>query len=235
MKIKNKILFTFTTLALSSTTSLLAEELLSSFHGTWGLGVSALDSNYKNSDTEVSLAPFIFGGIGKLEIEANRVLYPLYKSPSYGVYVTGNYRTQQYSEELNLDRSIEAGLTLDVELIPNLNARFTALADISGKHDGYELETQLYRHDNLGNFSILSTIALQYQDESLANYYYSTNNYTAGDGYVFEAEVIASYPINNFSIFTGARSYWYENNVGNSPLASSSNTILGFAGVGYKF
>lgn len=236
MKIKNKFFVTLLTLMLSSISILVAGEgLLSNFHGTWGLGGSALQSNYKNSDTEVTLSPFVFGGIGKLEIEANRVLYPIYKIPSYGLYATGNYRTQQYSDEFNKDRSVEAGLTLEIPIIANLNSRFTGLADISGKHEGYELEAQLYRHDNLGDFSILSTIAVQYQDESLANYYYSTNNHTAGDGYVFEAEVIASYPVGDFSVFAGARSYWYEDNVGNSPLASSSNTILSFAGVGYQF
>lgn len=212
-----------------------AQDFTDNLSGIWGLGTSVLESNYKASDTELSVAPYIFGSIGDLQIEANRVLYPLYSTSFYSVLATANYRSQQYSEELNLDRSIELGLTLEVPLSMGLTSRFTALTDVSDTHNGYELEAQVYNHYNVRKLSLLTAIAVQYQDDKLANYYYATNNYTPDSGYVFEGEVIATYPIYDFSIFAGARSYWYGNNVSNSPLASSSNTVLGFFGIGYKF
>ena len=234
MYIKNKILI-LSTVATCLSITLVAEDWSDNLKGTWGIGGSVLQSNYADANTETTLAPYIFGSIGKLQIEANRILYPLYSTPSYSILATGNYRSQQYSEELNLDRSIEAGLTLDVPLTHGFTSRLTALGDISGTHDGYELEAQLYRHDNIDKLSILTAISAQYQDKALANYYYATDSYTADEGYVFEAELIATYPIDDFAIFAGVRSYWYADNVTDSPLASSSNTLLGFFGVGYTF
>lgn len=228
---------TITTLSLVMTlaSSLSAKDWLDNFQGTWGVGASVLQSNYKESDTETSMAPYIFGSLGALQIEANRILYPVYATPSYSLLATGNYRTQQYSEELGKDRSIELGLTLDIPLSYGLTSRLAAFGDISDTHNGYELEAQLYRHDSIGKLFVLTALSVQYQDKELANYYYATDTYDAGDGYVFEAEVIATYPIGDFAIFAGARSYWYGSNIADSPLASSSNTLLSFFGVGYTF
>ena len=235
MHVENKVIIAIS-LALSLSSVSLAEEWTDNIKGTWGVGASVLQSNYVNANTESTLAPYIFGSFYDLQIEANRIFYPLYVTPTYSILATGNYRTQQYSEELDLDRSIELGLTLDVPLSYSFSSRIAALADVSDTHNGYELEAQLYRHDNIGKLSILSAIAVQYQNKDLANYYYATNTYTADDGYVFEAELIATYPIvDDFSFFAGVRSYWYGSNISDSPLASSSNTLLSFFGVGYNF
>jgi len=234
MSSRNSLLVTFTVLNSLATFSP-AEGFLDNFKGIWGVGGSTLQTNYAQSDNETTLAPYIFGSVGDLRIEANRLLYPLYTTHDYSILATGNYRTQQYSEELKLDKSIELGLTLQVPLTYGFTSRLAALADVLDTHNGYELEAQLYRHDSLGELFILSAIAVQYQDAKLANYYYATTNYTADDGYVFEAEMIATYPIGNFSVFAGVRSYWYGSNVTDSPLANSSNTLLSFFGVGYNF
>ena len=212
-----------------------AESFLDNFKGIWGVGGSILQSNYAQEDKETTLSPYIFGSVGDLRIEANRLLYPLYTTHDYSILATGNYRTQQYSDELNLDKSIELGLTLDVPLSYGFTSRLAALTDVSDTHNGYKLEAQLYRHDSLGKLSILTALSAQYQDAKLANYYYATTNYTADDGYVFEAEVIATYPIGDFAVFVGARNYWYGSNVTDSPLSDSSTTLLSFFGVGYRF
>lgn len=235
MHFKHKHISIVLSLFIALSTMSSAQEWLDNFKGTWGVGGSVLQSNYVNAETETTLAPYIFGSVGDLQIEANRVLYPLYTTESYRILATGNYRSQQYSEELNLDKSIELGLTLEVPLTYGFTSRFATLADVSDTHNGYELEAQLYRHDNLGKLSILTALAVQYQDDDLANYYYATDFYTPDAGFVYEAEVIATYPVGHFSIFGGLRSYWYSANVSDSPLSDSSNTLLGFFGVGYKF
>jgi len=122
-----------------------------------------------------------------------------------------------------------------VPLSYGFTSRLTALSDISGTHEGYELEAQVYRHDKINTLSILTAISAQYQDKNLANYYYATDAYTADDGYVMEAELIATYPIEDFAVFAGVRSYWYGSNISDSPLTSSYNTLLSFFGVGYTF
>jgi len=230
-----KYIFVIITFFMGLATHSWAESFLDNFKGMWGVGGSILQTNYAQSNNETTLAPYIFGSVGDLRIEANRVLYPLYSTASYSILATGNYRSQQYSEELNLDRSIELGVTLQVPLTYGFTSRLAALTDVSDTHNGYELEAQLYRHDSLGKLSILTALSAQYQDAKLSNYYYATTNYTAGDGYVFEAEIIATYPIGNFAVFVGARNYWYGSNVTDSPLADSSNTLLSFFGVGYNF
>lgn len=228
-------IFIATLLSYTSITTASADDWLDNLKGIWGVGASILQNNYQDFDTESTLAPYIFGSVGDLQIEANRVLYPLYSTHFYTLLATGNYRTQQYSEKLDKDRSIELGLTLDVPLSHGLTSRLAAFGDVSDTHNGYELEAQLYRHDSMDKLSILTAIAVQYQNKDLANYYYATEAYTADDGYVFEAEVISTYPIGDYAFFAGLRSYWFGSNVSNSPLASSSNTLLSFFGVGYTF
>lgn len=239
MHTKDKTLFTkaLTTLSIIITLGSYshAQDWSDNFRGTWGVGASILQSNYKDSDTESTFAPYIFGSVGDLQIEANRILYPVYSNASYTLLATGNYRTQQYSEELNKDRSIELGLTVDVPLSYGLTSRLAAFGDVSDTHNGYELEAQLYRHDSIYKLSILTAVAVQYQNKDLANYYYATESYIADDGYVFEAEIIATYPVGDFALFAGVRSYWYGSNVSDSPIASSNNTLLSFFGLGYTF
>lgn len=235
MHLKNqKFVVTFLIFLVLSPT-LYAADWLDKLKGTWGLGASILSSNYVQADKETTLSPYIFGSFGTLQIEANRILYPLYSHRSYTLLATGNYRSHQYSKVLNKDRSIELGLTLDVPLHYGFTSRLAVLGDVSNTHKGYEIEALLYRHDSINKLSILTALAVQYQNKDLGNYYYATDTYTANSGYVFEAEVIATYPIGDFSVFAGVRSYWYGSNVSDSPLSSSSNTLLSFFGVGYNF
>ena len=224
-----------TSLLLILSQPIFASELLSPLEGIWGIGVSNLDSNYKGEKNDVSVAPYIFGSYGDLRIEANRLMYPLYKNTLFSVSGVGQLRTQQYSELFDRDRAIELGLAVDSSLVGGVSSRLTILGDVSDTHNGYEVEAQLFKHFNLGSVSILGAIGLQYQGESLGDYYYATPVYKAGDGLVGEAEVIATYPIGDYALFTGVRNYWYGSNVTDSPIASGSNTLLSFAGVGYRF
>jgi len=222
-----------------SLSPLLALDLLEPAFGLWGLGAGVKNSNYKGEDTKVRLNPYIFGGYGIVNIEANRVNIDLYTT-DYGLSFAalGQLRTHQSSNDdspVDTDDAIEAGLQLSYPLGLGFTSRLSYLQDVSNKHKGNELEVQVFRHDNIGELSILSSLSLQRESRGLLEYYYGTSNYSPDLGLAGELELIVTYPIDNWAVFAGVRHYVYDNEVDDSPLTNSNTITQSFFGLGYNF
>jgi len=215
--------------------NIFALDLVKPASGLWGIGLGYLDTNYKDEDPLLSPAPYIFGTYGDVNIEANRATYTLWGNGTFYTSVLGQLRTHQRSKKYNKSSSFELGADIGVILPKGFITRLALLLDASNTHNGYELDYQIYRHDRLGPFSLLSSLALQYQDKDLSNYYYGTASYTPDTALVTEVEFIATLPINDFSLFLGLKSYFYPQTINNSPLTGSNNTTLMFTGLGYSF
>jgi len=207
--------------------------------GLWGIGVKAKESPYINTDTQVSVAPYIFGSYGVLNIEANRADITLYGNGLIYSSIVGQYRSQ---EARNSDSSLgerkaalELGLQVGIILPLRFTLRSSYMYDVSNAHNGAELDTQLFRHDSWGKLFLLSSVGVQYQSSNLTNYYYATNNYTLDEAFSAEIEFIATYNFGKYGIFLGTRNYFYADEITDSPIVSQGYNLQVFSGVGYNF
>ena len=217
-------------------TSLLqATDLIEPAFGLWGLGASVKDSNYRSVSKEVGLAPYIFGGYGIVNIEANRANINLYAKDGLFFAVVAQLRTHQSHKDLDKENAIELGGHIGYVLGAGFISRLVFLQDVSNEHKGNELELQVYRHDSLGKVRILSALSLQRESRGLLDYYYGTSSYHPQEGFAGELEMIFTYPIKNFGLFAGFRHYRYDQEVKNSPLTDSNKITQGFFGAGYQF
>lgn len=213
-------------------------------YGLWGVGVVNRNLNYVETEGDTSIAPFIFGGYGPVFIEANRAGISFYRDGTFFASVVGLLRTQQfrnaednpaYAGLGDRDRAIELGAQIGARLPGGFFTRLALLQDISGAHESHEWDLQFYRRDAFGPIRLLTSVGIQYQDKNLVNYYYGTPDYQAGNAFAAELELIATYPVGDWGIFAGTRSYIFDSEVNNSPLTDSNKIIQLFAGLGYYF
>ncbi|PCI07661.1 MAG: hypothetical protein COB77_04145 [Gammaproteobacteria bacterium] len=213
-------------------------------YGLWGIGVVNRNLNYRETESETSIAPFIFGGYGPVSIEANRAAIAFYRDGTFFASVVGQLRTHQFRNADDnpafaslgdRDQAIELGAQVGVRLPAGFFTRLALLQDVSGAHESHEWDLQVYRRDRIGPIRLLTSVGIQYQNKKLVNYYYGTPSYQPGNTFAAELELIATYPIGNWGIFAGTRSYIFDSEVSNSPLADGNKIIQIFSGVGYYF
>lgn len=221
-----------------------ANDLIEPAYGLWGVGIVDRDLNYVNSKKNTTIAPFILGGYGPIFIEANRAGFTFYRDGTFFASAVGQLRTHQFRDSSKAEefsnlgerkQAVELGLQIGARLPKGFFTRLAVLHDVSGTHESYEFDLQLYRRDSFGPVQLLSAIGLQYQNKGLVNYYYGTPSYRANDALGAELELIATYPVGNWGIFAGTRSYIFDNQVSDSPVADGNAIIQFFSGVGYYF
>lgn len=221
-----------------------ADSIADPAYGLWGIGVVDRNLNYIDTKSDTGIAPFIFGGYGPVFIEANRAGVSFYRDGTFFASVVGQLRTHQYRDAEDnpayaslgdRDRAIELGAQVGARLPAGFFTRLALLQDVSGAHESHEWDLQFYRRDSFGPVRLLSAIGIQYQDKNLVDYYYGTPTYKPGNAFGAELELIATYPVGNWGIFAGTRSYIFDSEVSNSPLAEDNKIIQLFAGVGYYF
>ncbi|MCB0284305.1 MAG: MipA/OmpV family protein [Calditrichaeota bacterium] len=213
-----------------------SQSIIEPAYGLWGLGMTNRDRNYINSDSDISFSPFIFGGFGPIWVEANRFGYTFYRDGIRFMSVAGMLRSHQFREKSpdisERKASFEMGLQAGMHLPGGFVSRLAFMHDISSRHKSYELDLQLYRHDNLGPLRLLSAIGLQYQSQKLVNYYYGTSNYNPKAAFAGELEFIVTYPFTDWAIFSGIRTYIFDKHVRNSPVADGAVINNVFTGIG---
>ena len=231
------IIITFITTALNAATFL--ESVIEPATGLWTIGAKVQQGVYVDSTPKMSVVPYIFGSYGFVNIEANRVDVTLYGNGLVYASVVGQYRSQETREETSpygkrksaIELGGQAGLILGGDFV----LRSSLLYDVSNTHKGYEVDTQVFRHDSWGNFFLLSSIGVQYQSSNLTEYYYGTEQYEPTPTVSAELELILTYTIDHLGIFIGTRNYFYGDEVTNSPIVESSYNLQLFSGVGYSF
>lgn len=231
-------------LSLLTPAATIADSITDPAYGLWGVGVVNRNLNYIDTASDTGIAPFIFGGYGPVFIEANRAGYSFYRDGTFFAAVVGQLRTHQfrnaddnpaYASLGDRDRAIELGAHVGVRLPKDNFVRLALLQDVSGAHKSHEWDLQFYRRDSFGPVRLLSAIGILYQDKDLVDYYYGTPNYKPGNAFAGELELIATYPVGDWGIFAGTRSYIFDNEVSDSPLAEDNHIIQLFAGIGYYF
>ena len=233
-----KIFLTLCLLSISVSADVI-ETVVSPASGLWGLGAKVKASPYVEADLEYSVAPYIFGSYGFLNIEANRADITLYGNGLVFASVVGQYRSQEARKESSpygeRKAALELGGQVGLVLPASFVLRASYLWDLSNAHNGSELDVQLFRHDGWGDLFLLTSVGLQYQSKKLTNYYYAYENYEPREALSAELELIVTYKIGDYGLFLGSRNYFYGSEITNSPIVDKAYNLQLFSGIGYQF
>ena len=216
---------------------------LPEFHGLIAGAISIDDLPYEQINSEQQPSLLVFGRLGDVFIEGNRVGLPLNRFGFATLSALGQLRTHQYldASETDLtsrdrDKSIEAGPQLSIPLGNGLVSQFSVLQDISNTHKGQEYEAALYKRFSFNDLRIVATLAAQYQSEKLADYYVGTESYHSRSDLTKEIELLATYDFNeDWSAVAVWRYYLHGDEYKDSPLTSSDHTERTALGIGYRF
>jgi len=213
--------------------------LVNPAQGLWAIGAKVKAPVYKDAPLEYSVAPYIFGSYGIVNIEANRADITLYGNGYVFASIIGQYRSQESRPNTSpygkRKAAIELGAQAGVILPFDFVLRAAYLFDVSNAHKGSELDVQLFRHDSWGDLFLLSTVGIQHQSSALSNYYYATDTYAVPATFSAELEFIATYTIGYVGLFIGSRNYFYSERVRESPIVGRGYNLTLFSGVGYQF
>ena len=221
----------------------LADLELPEFNGFIAGAVTQENLPYANVDIDHQPSVLILGRLGDVFIEGNRAGYPLKRLGWGTLSALGQIRTHQHLEKdnsplINEDRkrAIELGPQLSVPLGNGYVSQFTLFQDISGAHESQEFEASVYKRVNFDNLQIVGTLAAQYQNKDLMNYYIGTDNYSAGAELTSEIELLATYDItDDWSAIAVWRYYKHGNDFKNSPLTDGDTTQRLALGIGRFF
>lgn len=140
--------------------------------------------------------------------------------------------------------AVEAGLEL---LADGRWGRLQATAhhDVSGTHDGYELDIEYGLGLPLGRWYVQPVLGLSYKSRALNDYYWGVRAseatealpaYRAGAGFNLRAGLSAGYQFSRSWAFSLAAHYeWLNGEMADSPIVVDRAVIGWFAGVGYRF
>jgi len=221
----------------------LADLELPEFNGFIGGAVTQENLPYANVDIDYQPSVLILGRLGDVFIEGNRAGYPLKRLGWGTLSALGQIRTHQHLEKdnsplINEDRkrAIELGPQLSIPLGNEYVSQFTLFQDISGAHESQEFEASVYKRFNFDNLQIVGTLAAQYQNKDLMNYYVGTDNYSAGAELTSEIELLATYDItDDWSAIAVWRYYKHGSDFKNSPLTDGDTTQRLALGIGRFF
>lgn len=207
---------------------------------------------YKDTDSQIAPSVIVMGQIGKVFIEGNRFGYLLDRTSYGGISAVAQIRSHQYLPEDNdlgldaRDKAFEVGLQFATPLGDGWFGQATAFTDISGVHEGQELELSVYRRDFFGDFRLLSLFAAQQQTSKLTGYYADVSSsaadstglpqYSASADLNLELELIGIYEVTErLSALFVYRHYLHGDGFSNSPLADGDQTQRFVVGLGWSF
>lgn len=251
----------------------LTDEIIEPAYGLWSIAATVKKSQFKAVDNQLAATPLIFGGYSQIFIEANRFGYNFYRDGTYFSSIIGNIRGHSSLSQENIDSSdelqrytlderktaLEAGIQFGRRFDNGWVGRLALLQDISSTHKAQEVELSFYRRDhfkplaNLDSIRLLTTFAVQAQNQELNDYYYGVKSselgisgaqaYQADTGWSAEIELIATYdfswqennPNKNWGAYAGLRHYQFSDTVNDSPIVESGLVQQYFVGLGTYF
>ena len=126
----------------------------------------------------------------------------------------------RFSDELEDIDSRPGGLNFGVRVTAypgSLIAQFEALADVSGRHDGFTMTGSLARNWLVRNWNVHAILGARYYSASYTDYIFGIDEdeasdrfpeYEAGTSAAYVTEVGASYPMSEYWVFRTTARYW---------------------------
>jgi len=222
-----------------------------------GLGIFAEQDIYKGTDTEYEAAPGIIYENGPLEIQAFDGIGASFKAYSYDPFyiaVSGSISFEEgydpddsdYLKGMEeLDTLYGAGLELGA-VWGNWEAGLGIEWDLSGEHDGRQVELSLGYSKAVAGFVLRPELSLTWLSEKTVDYFYGVSAaearadrpaYSPGSSYEIGAELLIQRPLfsDNFSIVGLIGISTFGNEITDSPLVDEDYEIGALIGVMYDF
>jgi outer membrane protein len=226
--------------------------------GELSIGMAARGEReiYKDVGSEFELVPFIRYENGPFEIKGYDGLdasFKLFGTSSYEIALKGSADFEDgydsddsdYFEDMD-----ELGTLYGVGLKCETNyagwkAKLEFKQDVSGEHDGQEVELALGYPWMAGGFEFQPTLSATWLSEKTVDYFYGVSAkeaksdrpaYSPGASYEIGAELMILRPLfGNFTVVGIVEISSFGNNITDSPLVDEDYEIEGVLGIMYTF
>ena len=147
----------------------------SGFSGTVALVSTGVDRPYPGERTDHSLAPLVVGNWRNVYFEGPRVTIGLHQGDGWSFAALAQARLHQYAPGRR--RSLDLGGVVTVP-VGEWYLQAGAVRDVVGAHGGIEYELRALRTWRSGRWSVTPALAVQRQDDDLADYYFAAGAMT---------------------------------------------------------
>lgn len=193
--------------------------------------------SYKTGSLEFGL-----NGISVTAIEAGPSKVEAFLRPRFFELVFA-----EAPELAGIDRDItgDLGASWLLEFSPETSVTLTVAQEVTGKHDGQEIELQADHQIAIGQIPVFLTGKLAWQSEGLAEYLYGVRAreatgtrpaYAPGSVVIPSISVSTGYPLTPQALLFGGVAYSaLPDAVSRSPIVNRRDEITLFAGINYAF
>jgi outer membrane protein len=217
-----------------------------------GLGLIHFSDHYIGENDETLLVPLITYKTERFSLGVwEGASYDFYQRDglSLNVKAVPRYTTLDGPDADRLqgiDRktTLDAGVGLDYTFGRSYISA-SAVAEVTGKHDGFELDAKIGRTSNLGDFAIVYGVGVTWQSKELSNYRFGVRTteimdgrpaYSADATIVPYVEFLAEYPLSEtWKVVTGGQLSILTGDIKDSPLVGSNESFIVFSGLMREF
>ena len=234
------------------------EDELPWFGGELSLGaaLSIERDIYKDVDTEFQPAPFFLYENGRLEIQATdnlQAAFTLYENDIFSVACFGSLEFDEgydpddsdYLKGMDeLDTLYSAGLELEFKY-EGWNVGLEFSQDVSGNHDGQEIELSLGYPLTIADFTLLPELSVSWMSKKTVDYLYGVSNkesrsnrpaYSPKSSFGYGADIMIIKPVfGNFTAVGIIGIEAFDSEITDSPIVDRDYAIEGAAGLMYSF
>ena len=146
---------------------------------------------------------------------------------------------------IDRDITLDAGLRLTYGLAPRTDLSATLLQEVTGEHDGQELELELSNTLMLGRLPVSLAAGLSWKSGDLGTYMYGVYAaeatggrpaYEVGDTITPYVSVSSGFPVSDrVTVFGAIKAEFLDDKISDSPIVDDDEVISGILGISYSF
>ena len=143
------------------------------------------------------------------------------------------------------DITLDAGLKLTYGLAPRTDLSATLLQEVTGEHDGQELQLEVSNTLMLGRLPVSLAAGLSWKSADLGTYMYGVYAaeatgtrpaYGVGDSITPYVSVFSGFPVSDrVTVFGSIKAEFLDDKISDSPIVDDDEVISGILGISYSF